>query len=620
MPKLKRVICVFLCCAVVAIACGCAAIDKIKGNSSSKNNNESAKDSVLKFAEDLNLSGSVYNIAAFGDLVKIEDVKAGLDSCSMTVYLYSSKENKQLAKVELPDKMWDTGMVNDGFYAADLANREYFVYDKSGKITANEKLPDTAEIWACAAISPNGEYLLYGDSGSATIKVRSLKDSTEREIMKFSGHIGVVQSYDDRFYLENGTGDVTAVDPEKDRESGSASSLYIDSRASLQTSLLGIGKNDMQFIAIQPIEETEMSGQVDYIPFFAADEIAVAAKKNAFATASSKEDGSGSVLRLYDINGKKAYSAELPNETLQAAFSDNSMVVLTKATNGKIEFFKVLNKSLKEKSFEISKNEGAIDQNNAADGDSSAAVNSYDQSSSDESYDSNTSNDVDFSQSNSGTSASVNNDSASSGVKTENKKVLSIPVIAQNPEYPTGCESVSTVMALKYAGYKISVAEFVDSYLEKSADFYYQDGIKIGPDPNSFFIGNPKSAAGFGCMSPVIENALKKYLNDSPQVQNAGGKSLDELCKTYIDENIPVIVWASIGMTEITNGASWQLENGESFTWKRNEHCLLLVGYDNASYYFNDPYTGSLVSYEKKLCQSRYSKMGTQAIVVVPSV
>ncbi len=190
---------------------------------------------------------------------------------------------------------------------------------------------------------------LYGDSGSATIKVISLKDSTEREIMKFSGHIGVVQSYDERFYLENGTGDVTAVDPEKDRESGSASSLYIDSRVSLQTSLLGIGKNDMQFIAIQPIEETKMSAKLITFRFFTADEIAVAAKKNAFATASSKEDGSGSVLRLYDINGKKAYSAELPNETLQAAFSDNSMVVLTKATNGKIEFFKVLNKSLKRK-------------------------------------------------------------------------------------------------------------------------------------------------------------------------------------------------------------------------------------------------------------------------------
>ena len=43
--------------------------------------------------------------------------------------------------------------------------------------------------------------------------------------------------------------------------------------------------------------------------------------------------------------------------------------------------------------------------------------------------------------------------------------ILSVPVIAQFPEFPTGCESVSAVMALRYYGETISVTEFVNTHL-----------------------------------------------------------------------------------------------------------------------------------------------------------
>ena len=65
-------------------------------------------------------------------------------------------------------------------------------------------------------------------------------------------------------------------------------------------------------------------------------------------------------------------------------------------------------------------------------------------------------------------------------------------------------------------------------------------------------------------------------------------------------------------------GPQWKLlDTGETFTWISNEHCMLLVGYDEDSYYFNDPYAGKLVKYEKETVEQRYSELGKQSISVL---
>ena len=63
--------------------------------------------------------------------------------------------------------------------------------------------------------------------------------------------------------------------------------------------------------------------------------------------------------------------------------------------------------------------------------------------------------------------------------------------------------------------------------------------------------------------------------------------SLEDLCSQYIDNDIPVIMWATRGMESPKNGASW-VYNGKKIQWIRPEHCLLLVGYDDYNYIFND--------------------------------
>ena len=118
-------------------------------------------------------------------------------------------------------------------------------------------------------------------------------------------------------------------------------------------------------------------------------------------------------------------------------------------------------------------------------------------------------------------------------------------------------------------------------------------------------------------MAPVIEKALCDYFGGSDRVRNTTGTELSQLCKEYIDNNIPVVVWATINMLETVPKNSWYLSDGKRFTWPGNEHCMVLTGYDSESYYFNDPYAGKLVKYEKETVEQRYSELGKQSVAVL---
>ncbi len=196
------------------------------------------------------------------------------------------------------------------------------------------------------------------------------------------------------------------------------------------------------------------------------------------------------------------------------------------------------------------------------------------------------------------------------------KVFIDAPILHQFPEYPTGCEAATAVMALKYVGEKIGVEDFIDNCLECSSNFYWQGGRYYGPSPYEYFLGDPRSENSYGCMAPVIKKALVRYFGSDERVVDTTGKALPELCKTYIDEGIPVIVWASIGMVNITDGPSWITPDGTKYTWPSNEHCLLLVGYDANKYYFNDPYTGKTVGYTKSVTEKRYEQLGKQSLAI----
>ena len=198
----------------------------------------------------------------------------------------------------------------------------------------------------------------------------------------------------------------------------------------------------------------------------------------------------------------------------------------------------------------------------------------------------------------------------------EKPTLLSVPVLSQYPDYPTGCEVVTATMALHYMGEPVSVDTLIDRHLSTSTGWYRWKGVYYGPDPSEYFLGNPRSTASYGCYAPVIRNMLISYLGDEARVTDATGLSLSALCERYIDCGVPVILWATMNMSPIKPGASWVLPDGSTFTWPGREHCLLLVGYDEDAYYFNDPREGKCLSYPKATVQKRYAEMGNQALVI----
>ena len=197
------------------------------------------------------------------------------------------------------------------------------------------------------------------------------------------------------------------------------------------------------------------------------------------------------------------------------------------------------------------------------------------------------------------------------------KKIISAPYIDQSVKYPTGCESVSAVMLLKYLGYDISVEQFIEDCLEQK-EFEIREGQLFGADPNLYFCGNPYDKDSFGCYAPVICNALKKVLGEKYEVVNETNTPIEEFIRKYIDKDIPVIFWACINMREPIVGPEWRLfDSGEKFTWISNEHCMLLVGYDENGYYFNDPHENrGLIHYEKELVEDRHRAQYSMAVGV----
>ena len=203
----------------------------------------------------------------------------------------------------------------------------------------------------------------------------------------------------------------------------------------------------------------------------------------------------------------------------------------------------------------------------------------------------------------------------------DTSKILDCTYISQEM-YPTGCELISLGMLLNSSGIEITPEEIIENLQYKNV--VATDTGLYGGDPNKVFIGDPTTEEGFGCYNGAI-NILtcdilkKKQLKDYSTI-SMNGVSLQEICKRFINNNIPVMIWGSICMSDTYtyDEYKWTIEGTEEqFQWISNEHCLLLVGYDEHNYYFNDPWVGCRVQYNKELVNTRYNELGCQAFTIV---
>ena len=210
-------------------------------------------------------------------------------------------------------------------------------------------------------------------------------------------------------------------------------------------------------------------------------------------------------------------------------------------------------------------------------------------------------------------------------IMPQSKKISNVPLIGQS-KLPTGCETCSATMLLKHYGYNISETTFADKYLVKKP-FGYSNGSYTGPDPNCAFVGTPYSSNSYGAYAPIMVKCMNKYLSDkSYKAVEISGESLEYLSGKYVAQGQPIMIWATINMLPSFKTTTWRVnytdENakyklGSYYTWIAREHCLVMTGYDNYYYYFNDPWTNARTRYSKSLVNTRYNELGKQAVVMV---
>lgn len=207
----------------------------------------------------------------------------------------------------------------------------------------------------------------------------------------------------------------------------------------------------------------------------------------------------------------------------------------------------------------------------------------------------------------------------SEGVTEKAEKViLDVPYINQRLYFPNGCESVSAVMAMQYFGIDITPGKFISDYLDMGTMPHIRYGRWVACDPRLQFPGDPRNSTGWGCYPEVIKNAIDKMELENHQAVVLKDVAISTLCKEFIDNGIPVVFWGTIDMEKPVPWVTWTI-NGtdETHTWISPFHCLLLVGYDDENYYFNDPWREKGKAYSKEAVEVAYSGIGREALVVV---
>lgn len=188
---------------------------------------------------------------------------------------------------------------------------------------------------------------------------------------------------------------------------------------------------------------------------------------------------------------------------------------------------------------------------------------------------------------------------------------IDVNCVYQNPELPTGCEVTSLTTVLNHFGYTIGKMDMANNYLIK--DNYG------ATDFSTAFIGNPQTERGYGCYSPVIVNTAQRFLDDHGNlhsVEDLSGYELRELFKV-ISNDYPIVVWCTMSLVEPKEVYVWTLAGNIDVYWMRNEHCVVLTGYDLAegTVTVSDPQKG-IIKYNLDRFEKRFTQLGKQAVAI----
>ena len=202
--------------------------------------------------------------------------------------------------------------------------------------------------------------------------------------------------------------------------------------------------------------------------------------------------------------------------------------------------------------------------------------------------------------------------------------ISDFPIIYQMPELPTGCEITPAAMVLNYYGFQVDKTVLAEQYLPTlySTGIYYgQDGRTYGNDMNAYFIGDPRTENGIICGTGAIVTALNSCLSDirsSMRAADLTGAAPEELYR-LVSEDVPVVVWCTIGMADRGSTQGWYTESGEYVDWASNDHGAVLIGYGPDTVTIADPISG-LVEYSREQFESVFAARSYQCVIIQEEV
>lgn len=185
---------------------------------------------------------------------------------------------------------------------------------------------------------------------------------------------------------------------------------------------------------------------------------------------------------------------------------------------------------------------------------------------------------------------------------------LDVAALLQDPELPTGCESVALTNALLFYEFDLTKTEIAQTWLPTS-DTDFVDA----------FLGDPFSSDGHAAMPPAIVQAATSYLEAQGSTLTAvdiTDSSFEEIL-TEVAQGHPVVAWCTIGLEEADEPYQTVKRYDRTYGLYANSHTVVVRGYDlDASVVFVSDSLSGQVAYDLETFAERYYAVGSQAIVI----
>ncbi len=195
--------------------------------------------------------------------------------------------------------------------------------------------------------------------------------------------------------------------------------------------------------------------------------------------------------------------------------------------------------------------------------------------------------------------------------------MLSVPAQNQNPQLPNGCEVTSLSMLFTAIGHPVSKMTLAaEQPYDPTPRVESPSGQIISwGNPNVGFVGSPYVwSDGFGIYhGPIIKLIDKILPGEGVDLTN---HPFDEIL-SYVAKGVPVEAWVTATLKPTNKfWETWQTPEGP-IRVNKQEHAVLIVGYDAKYIYINNPLTGQKDEPVKRVnFLGAWNELGNQAVTI----